>query len=107
MNLDHELDYLLPAIKNLPGIDYQNDWKLINMQIGSEFTYIYKNVDVKLNNSSSMIGNDQCASCINALVPLLTPKAYGKHVTDAIERIRTTVPRVLINLSKYFKLQTG
>ncbi|KAG2206528.1 hypothetical protein INT47_008545 [Mucor saturninus] len=85
MNLDHELDYLLPAIKNLPGIDYQNDWKLINMQIGS---------------------NDQCASCINALVPLLTPKAYGKHVTDAIERIRTTVPRVLINLSKYFKLQT-
>jgi hypothetical protein len=36
MNLDHELDYLLPALKNLPGIDYNNDWKLINMQIGSK-----------------------------------------------------------------------
>lgn len=36
MNFDHELDYLLPAIKNLPGIDYKNDWKLINMQIGSK-----------------------------------------------------------------------
>lgn len=53
------------------------------------------------------IGNDQCASCIDVLIPLLTPQAYGKHVTAAIERIRRTVPRVLINLSKSLQIASS
>ncbi|KAI9352319.1 hypothetical protein BD770DRAFT_368275 [Pilaira anomala] len=83
MNLDNMLDYLLPAMKFVPGVDYNKDWKMINLQIGS---------------------NDQCASCINDLIPLLTPEKYGEHVTNAIERIRQTVPRVLINLIGNFNV---
>ncbi|KAI8092277.1 uncharacterized protein B0P05DRAFT_462375 [Gilbertella persicaria] len=82
-NLDHQLDYLIAAMKLLPGIDYNKDWKLINMQIGS---------------------NDQCASCIDALIPTLTPTLYGKHVTDAIERIRKNIPRVIVNLIGTFNV---
>jgi phospholipase B1 len=52
---------------------------MINLQIGS---------------------NDQCASCIDTVFPMLTPKKYGEHVTAAVERIRKKVPRVLVNLSK-------
>lgn len=61
MNLDSELDYLLPskvcitflnitlytkthvytfffllAMRLMPGINYKNDWKMINIQIGSK-----------------------------------------------------------------------
>lgn len=66
----------------MPGVDFENDWKMINMQIGS---------------------NDQCASCIDSVLPLLTPEKYGGHVTDAVERIRTSVPKVLVNLSTCIK----
>ncbi|KAG2233944.1 hypothetical protein INT48_009757 [Thamnidium elegans] len=83
MNLNSELDYLLPTMRLMPGINYNNDWKLINIQIGS---------------------NDQCASCIDNFIPLLTPELYGKHVTAAIERIRKNVPRVLINLIGTFNV---
>ncbi|KAI7866256.1 hypothetical protein BDF14DRAFT_868063 [Spinellus fusiger] len=34
IQLDSELDYLIPAMKNDPNIDYENDWKLINVLVG-------------------------------------------------------------------------
>ena len=72
----------LIAMKFTPGVNFQNDWKLINLQIGS---------------------NDQCASCIDTVYPLLTPEKYGQHVTAAVERIRKNIPRVIVNLSKTVK----
>ncbi|KAF7726751.1 hypothetical protein EC973_008439 [Apophysomyces ossiformis] len=83
MDLEHELDYLLPALKNFPGIKYQTDWKMINIQIGS---------------------NDQCGSCIDALLDILTPEKYGQHLDKALERIHQNVPRVLINLIGVFNV---
>ncbi|KAL0093945.1 hypothetical protein F4703DRAFT_1903277 [Phycomyces blakesleeanus] len=82
-NLDDQVDYLLPAIKNLPGVNYTHDWKLINIQIGS---------------------NDQCTYCLDPVFQSLGAKSYGENVVAAIERIRTTVPRVLINLMSTFKV---
>ncbi|KAI7904752.1 uncharacterized protein BX663DRAFT_431471 [Cokeromyces recurvatus] len=82
-NIDHQLDYLIPAMKLMPGIDFKNDWKLINVQIGS---------------------NDQCASCIDSVIPLLTPTKYGEHITNAVERIRKNIPRVIVNLIGTFNV---
>lgn len=69
-------------MKLTPGVNFKNDWKFINLQIGS---------------------NDQCASCIDTVFPLLTPEKYGQHVTAAVERIRKNIPRVIVNLSKASK----
>ncbi|KAI9027281.1 hypothetical protein CLU79DRAFT_698169 [Phycomyces nitens] len=68
---------------NLPGVNYTHDWKLINIQIGS---------------------NDQCTYCIDPVFQSLGPKNYAKNIVAAIERIRTTVPRVMINLLSTFKV---
>ncbi|KAI8969710.1 hypothetical protein BDB01DRAFT_768090 [Pilobolus umbonatus] len=92
MNLDYELDYLIPTMKLLPGASFKNDWKLINVQIGS---------------------NDQCASCIDELIPMLRPELYGKHLEAAVERIRQKIPKVLVNLigtfnvSEVYSVTTG
>lgn len=83
MNLDHELDYLIPALKLSPGVNFKKDWKLINVQIGS---------------------NDQCASCIDEFIDVLTPELYGKHVEAAVERIRKNIPNVLVNLIGTFNV---
>lgn len=73
-------------MKLLPGVNYKNDWKFINVQIGS---------------------NDQCASCINSVIDYLTPERYGEHMTAAVERIRNQIPRVIVNLSKKKRVKYG
>ncbi|KAG0170907.1 hypothetical protein DFQ30_001795 [Apophysomyces sp. BC1015] len=83
MDLEHELNYLLPALKNFPGINYKTDWKMINIQIGS---------------------NDQCGSCIDTLVDILTPEKYGSYLDKALSRIHQNVPRVLVNLIGVFNV---
>ncbi|KAF7721874.1 hypothetical protein EC973_003970 [Apophysomyces ossiformis] len=83
MDLEHELNYLLPALKNFPGIKYKTDWKMINIQIGS---------------------NDQCTSCIDKFVDVLTPEKYGEHLDKALARIQKNVPRVLVNLIGVFNV---
>ncbi|KAG0183883.1 hypothetical protein DFQ28_000667 [Apophysomyces sp. BC1034] len=76
-NLDHQLDYLLPAIKSYPGIDLDNDWKLINVLIG----YV-----------------DSCDSCVLDIYSGNNTELYESYVDKALERIRASIPRVLVNL---------
>ena len=37
MNLDDELDYLIPRMKEIEDINFESDWKMITIQIGSKF----------------------------------------------------------------------
>ncbi|CAO0790873.1 unnamed protein product [Mucor circinelloides] len=84
MNLDYELDYLIPSMKSyIFSTNYENDWKMITIQIGS---------------------NDQCASCGGVIEDHVTPDAYGNYVEAAIERIRTEIPKVVVNLFATFKV---
>lgn len=66
-------------MKSLPGVDYENDWKMITLQIGS---------------------NDQCASCLSPFSGEVTAEKYGNYVEKAIDRINNEIPRVLVNLCK-------
>ncbi|KAF7731256.1 hypothetical protein EC973_000672 [Apophysomyces ossiformis] len=78
MNLDHELDYLIPRMKTIKGIDFNNDWKLFTINIGS---------------------NDQCKAC-GLDKDDVTVEKYGAYVEAAIERIQREIPRTLVNLRK-------
>lgn len=65
--------------------NYQKDWKLITLQIGS---------------------NDQCASC-GSNAALVTADAYGNYVEAAIQRIKEEIPKTVVNLRKYTGLIRG
>ncbi|CAO0790875.1 unnamed protein product [Mucor circinelloides] len=84
MNLDYELDYLIPRMKSyILSTSYKNDWKFITIQIGS---------------------NDQCASCNSSITDHVTAAAYGQYVEAAIERIKAEIPKTVVNLLGTFKV---
>lgn len=59
--------------------NYQKDWKMITIQIGS---------------------NDQCAACGGEITEHVTADAYGNYVEAAINRIKAEIPKVVVNLRK-------
>ncbi|KAK9766006.1 hypothetical protein K7432_005237 [Basidiobolus ranarum] len=81
-NLGTEIDYLLSRIKNYPGIDIQNDWKLLTLQLGS---------------------NDMCQACLDAF-QYSGPDAYEKNIRKAIDRVRKDIPKVIISLGGVFNV---
>ncbi|CAO3671917.1 unnamed protein product [Rhizopus stolonifer] len=83
INLQHQLDYLIPEMKAMQGIDMQNDWKMINIQIGS---------------------NDMCSACADGYENITSPDSFANNVDAAIERIRTNIPNVLVNLIGTFNV---
>ncbi|KAI8876826.1 hypothetical protein K501DRAFT_199541 [Backusella circina FSU 941] len=84
MNLDYELDYLIPRMKLLiSDSDFQNVWKMVTIQIGS---------------------NDQCASCGADYASNVTANAYSGYVEAAIERIKENMPKTVVNLLGTFKV---
>ncbi|KAI9322816.1 hypothetical protein BX666DRAFT_1898673 [Dichotomocladium elegans] len=76
-NLNTELDYLISRLRETPGLDFTNDWKLITVNIG---------------------GNDQCALCGGDRAEDSTPERYGANLQAIIERIHQNVPRVIVNI---------
>lgn len=65
----------------MDNIDFENDWKMITVQIG---------------------GNDQCKSCLNPDV--YTPDNYEHYLNTAIRRIQHSVPKVIVNIIDQFNI---
>ncbi|KAI8344745.1 hypothetical protein BC941DRAFT_497949, partial [Chlamydoabsidia padenii] len=82
-NLQVELGYALSRMKKISGIDIQNDWKLITLQIGS---------------------NDQCASCNSELSSKVTAEQYGINVENAIKLIQSQSPKTIVNIIGAFNV---
>lgn len=78
LNLNHEIDYLLDQLNDLykAGTVKPTDWKLLTVFIGS---------------------NDICHACVE---PTSLPPAFGVNVLAAVERIRTSVSNVLVQIGK-------
>lgn len=64
-------------MKSMRSIDYENDWKMINIQIGS---------------------NDMCDSCKESYQDRASSERYGEYVEAAVDKIHTNIPRVIVNL---------
>lgn len=67
----------------MEGIDFENDWKMINIQIGS---------------------NDMCGACNSSYMDEVTPEKFGGYVEAAVERIQANIPHVLVNLIGTFNV---
>ncbi|ORY98046.1 hypothetical protein BCR43DRAFT_546773 [Syncephalastrum racemosum] len=74
---------IIIGMKTIAGSRFESAWKMITIQIGS---------------------NDQCASCDSSSAEDVTAEAYGKYVSDAVERIRQNIPRVIVNLLGVFRV---
>ncbi|KAI7882801.1 uncharacterized protein EV154DRAFT_545536 [Mucor mucedo] len=85
MNLNHELNYLLPNLKDptVVGTSAEHDWKMISIAVGS---------------------NDICRSCSEEFDAATTADLYAHHIETAIQRIQSEVSNVIINLMGMFKL---
>lgn len=82
LNLNHEIDYILDQLKDLYkfGQAEPTDWKLLTLFIGS---------------------NDICHSCTE---PTSLPPAFSVNILAAVERIRTSVSNVLVQIGRYLIL---
>jgi phospholipase B1 len=79
--LNHQIDYLLDYLDQIyeSGVVKPTDWKLLTVFIGS---------------------NDICHSCTEVTS---LPPAFSVNVLAAIERIRTSVPNVLVQIGQFYK----
>ncbi|KAI9597444.1 GDSL-like Lipase/Acylhydrolase-domain-containing protein [Syncephalis fuscata] len=84
-NLKKEAYYLLDQLHADPNVDIKNDWKFLNIQIGS---------------------NDLCLACTPFAGDrnMLSPDAYEANIREALQIIRTNVPRVFVNLLGNFRV---
>lgn len=78
----HEYDYLVSQLTTIPGIDMQNDWKVLTLLIGA---------------------NDLCGVCTLS-DPYSEAAAFQAGVTTVLETIRTNIPRVFVNIVQMFNL---
>eukprot|EP01028_Stygiella_incarcerata_P005280 TRINITY_DN223_c0_g1_i4.p1 TRINITY_DN223_c0_g1~~TRINITY_DN223_c0_g1_i4.p1 ORF type:complete len:359 (-),score=94.54 TRINITY_DN223_c0_g1_i4:286-1362(-) len=70
-----QIDYIASQMKNDPSIDFENDWKLITLFIGS---------------------NNLCEVCHHTNVSY--PDVYKKQMHDIIAKVRDDIPRVFLNV---------
>jgi len=81
-DMTHELSYLLVQLLANPKINVKEDWKLLTLFIGA---------------------NDLCGSC-TLLGGFLTPDMFEAHLSNALEGIRLTIPRVFVQIVEIFNL---
>jgi len=79
--VNHEMSFLLAQLKAHSEIDMARDWKLLTILIGA---------------------NDICASCVGKA--FLNPDDFEHHLRELVEKIRTNIPRVLVNVIEGFNL---
>ncbi|CAO3696535.1 unnamed protein product [Rhizopus stolonifer] len=84
-NLPLEIEYIAKTMKTIPGLDFENDWKLLTLQIG---------------------GLDQCTACYPGMQKTSDPDFYAKNVEVMLEYVKNNIPRSIVNLIGVFNVTT-
>ncbi|CAH3141014.1 unnamed protein product [Porites lobata] len=74
-DLENQAKDLVSRLKNMKNIDYENDWKLLTMWIGTE---------------------DLCQVCTDT--DKLGPRSFIKYVMRTLNYLKEEVPRLFVNL---------
>ncbi|KAJ3286672.1 hypothetical protein HK104_008918 [Borealophlyctis nickersoniae] len=82
MNLDGQVDRVVARMKQTKGLDYNRDWKLMNIFIGS---------------------NDACLGCLDG-ISMPNPDQYEQMMRALFTKIRKQVPRVVVNVMQQFNV---
>ncbi|KAL2911598.1 hypothetical protein HK105_208937 [Polyrhizophydium stewartii] len=82
--LPHELDYVVDQMRRDPGIDFDRDFKLLTLFIGS---------------------NDVCIGCSTlGLDGALSPDVFESHMRQLFESMRQSIPRLVVNVLLQFNV---
>lgn len=83
-NLHQELDYLIVRMRMDPNVHWWDDFKLITLFMGS---------------------NDACLGCEPVSGhTYLSPDAYEAIIRGILEKIRVSIPRVIVNIMAGFNV---
>ncbi|XP_073247884.1 phospholipase B1, membrane-associated-like isoform X3 [Porites lutea] len=74
-DLENQAEDLVSRLKNMKNIDYENDWKLLTMWIGTE---------------------DLCQVCTD--LDKLGPRSFIKYVMRTLNYLKEEVPHLFVNL---------
>ncbi|KAI8929574.1 hypothetical protein BC831DRAFT_274909 [Entophlyctis helioformis] len=82
--LFHEINYLVKQMETDPVIDFEHDFKLLTLFIGS---------------------NDVCLGCIRGGIDgMLSPEAFELHMRQVLDTLRSRVPRLVVNILMQFNV---
>ncbi|XP_069064215.1 phospholipase B1, membrane-associated-like [Pleurodeles waltl] len=74
--------HLIQTLKSYPGVDFNNDWKVITIFIGA---------------------NDLCDYCKNKT--LFSAESFIANLTSSLDMLHMEVPRAIVNVVQLFKLE--
>eukprot|EP00297_Palpitomonas_bilix_P012596 CAMPEP_0113908626 /NCGR_PEP_ID=MMETSP0780_2-20120614/26289_1 /TAXON_ID=652834 /ORGANISM="Palpitomonas bilix" /LENGTH=299 /DNA_ID=CAMNT_0000904121 /DNA_START=220 /DNA_END=1119 /DNA_ORIENTATION=+ /assembly_acc=CAM_ASM_000599 len=77
-----QVDYLVGQLKQMPGVDMENDWKLLTILIGA---------------------NNLCVACENGK-NYSNPDNYKAMLNQVLEQVHENIPRVFVNLMSVFNI---
>ncbi|XP_044023118.1 phospholipase B1, membrane-associated-like [Siniperca chuatsi] len=75
LNVSDQIRHMIDTFKSYPGLNFQEDWKLVTMLIGM---------------------NDICDYCKNKI--LFSPDSFIQHMTEALDTMMKEIPRTIVNV---------
>ncbi|XP_026196169.1 phospholipase B1, membrane-associated-like [Anabas testudineus] len=75
LNVSDQITHMIETFKTYPGLNFQEDWKVVTMLIGM---------------------NDICDYCKNKT--LFSPDNFIHHMTEALELMMNEIPRTIVNV---------
>ncbi|XP_056151408.1 phospholipase B1, membrane-associated [Lampris incognitus] len=75
LNVSDQIRHMIDTLKSYPGLNFQEDWKLVTMLIGM---------------------NDICDYCKNET--RFSPDNFIRYMTEALDMMMSEVPRIIVNV---------
>ncbi|XP_034419478.1 phospholipase B1, membrane-associated-like [Cyclopterus lumpus] len=82
LNVSDQIRYMIDAFKSYPGLNFEEDWKVVTMLIGM---------------------NDVCDYCKDKT--LFSPDSFIQHLTEALDLMMEEIPRTIVNAVQIFPMK--
>ncbi|XP_047466578.1 phospholipase B1, membrane-associated-like isoform X2 [Mugil cephalus] len=82
LNISEQISHMIDAFRSHPGLNFQEDWKVVTMLIGM---------------------NDVCDYCKNKT--LFSPDSFIHHMTEALDMMMNEIPRTIVNVVQILSMK--
>ncbi|KAK5886630.1 hypothetical protein CesoFtcFv8_017644 [Champsocephalus esox] len=81
-NVSDQIRHMIDTFKSYPGLNFEEDWKVVTMMIGM---------------------NDICDYCKDKT--LFSPDRFIHHMTEALDMMMKEIPRTIVNVVQIFPMK--
>ncbi|KAI9545816.1 hypothetical protein NQZ68_033298 [Dissostichus eleginoides] len=82
LNISDQIRHMIDTFKSYPGLNFEEDWKVVTMLIGM---------------------NDICDYCKDKT--LFSPDRFIHHMTEALDMMMKEIPRTIVNVVQIFPMK--